>query len=39
MSKAGDTIEDFIDDGATPTVKTKLTHQNSTEGAMKGFSF
>ena len=37
MSKAGDTIEDYLEDGVTPTPKTRLIHYNSNEGAMKGF--
>jgi len=39
MSKAGDTIEELIEDGVTPTIKTKLSNLNTGEGAMKGFNF
>ena len=39
MSKAGDTIEDSLEDGISPNPKTHLLNENPNEGAMKGFSF
>lgn len=39
MSKPGDTLDDFLEDGVTPTPCRQPINLNSSEGAMKGFSF
>lgn len=39
MSKPGDTVEDLVEDGVTPTPKMFKMNSNNGEGAMKGFTF